>query len=73
MSAIQSKVKELAATVVAAILGLPAYAGMAIQLDLHAPEWVYSKRTGLIELVLVIAALAVAAFWPSPKKGDDDI
>ena len=62
--------KRAAAALILITLAIPAYAGMAIQLDVQAPAWMYEKMTGLVEIGLILLTLAVAAFWPSSKGGD---
>ena len=42
-----------------------ALAGLLVQLNLYAPSALYKPGMALLEVGVIVAALAVAAFWPS--------
>lgn len=53
------KVQRSAVTALIIALGIPAIAGMAIQLNQDAPSWLNSPVTGVVTLTVIGAALAV--------------
>ena len=53
------KVQRSAVTALSIALGIPAIAGMAIQLNQDAPSWLNSPVTGVVTLTVIGAALAV--------------
>ncbi len=53
------KVQRSAVTVLVIALGIPAIAGMAIELNQDAPSWLYYPLTGVVCLMVAGAALAV--------------
>jgi|GEM_PF-1005287 hypothetical protein len=53
------KVQRSAVTVLVIALGIPAIAGMAIELNQDVPSWLYYPTTGMVCLMAIGAALAV--------------
>jgi hypothetical protein len=53
------KVQRSAVTVLVITLGIPAIAGISVELNQDAPSWLYHPLTGIVSLVVIGAALAV--------------
>lgn len=58
-------IKKTCLAVIFLTMSLPALAGLLVQLNLYAPSALYKPGMALFEVGVIIAALAVAAFWPS--------
>lgn len=60
-----STIKKTCLAVIFLTMSLPALAGLLVQLNIYAPDALYKPGMALFEVGVIIAALAVAAFWPS--------
>ena len=58
-------IKKTCLAVIFLTMSLPALAGLLVQLNLYAPSALYKPGMALFEVGVIIAALAVAAFWPA--------
>lgn len=58
-------IKKTCLSIIVLTMMLPALAGLLVQLNLYAPSALYKPGMALLEVGVIVAALAVAAFWPS--------
>ena len=58
-------IKKTCLAVIFLTMSLPALVGLLVQLNLYTPGVLYKPGMALFDVGVIIAALAVAAFWPS--------
>lgn len=58
-------IKKACLIVIFMTMSLPALAGLLVQLNLYAPSMLYKPGMAFLEIGVIVAALAVAAFYPA--------